>query len=167
MTADQRRYLHTTEARPAAIMFNVTRYLLLFLAIALAACSRNIQNKEAIEKAIWEYLNSKSAQTGLDMNAMTIEVTSMSFEKDSARAGVNFKLKSGDGGMKMEYALDRKGDQWVVRGLTGIGEGPHVPGSTAKAPGSSNPDAPALPPNHPKLDSPPQPAPELPARHQK
>jgi len=148
--------------KSVVIMFEVTRYFLLIAAIALAACSRNIQNKEAIEKAIWEYLNSKSAQTGLDMNAMTIEVTSMSFEKDSARAGVNFKLKSGDGGMKMEYALDRKGDQWVVRGLTGIGEGPHVPGSTATAPGSQ-----PLPPNHPKLDGPPQPAPELPARHQK
>src|SRR5205814_1695911 len=83
-------------------------YFIVFAAIALAACSRNIQNKEAIEKAIWEYLNSKSAQTGLDMNAMTIEVTSMSFEKDSARAGVNFKLKSGDGGMQMQYALNRE-----------------------------------------------------------
>jgi len=101
------------------------------------------------------------------MNAMTIEVTSMSFEKDQARAGVYFKLKSGDGGMQMQYALDRKGDQWVVRGLTGMGEGPHVPGSTATAPGSvpQGTSAPPLPPNHPKLDGPKQAAPELPRGH--
>jgi outer membrane murein-binding lipoprotein Lpp len=147
-------------------MLDVTRYLLLLAAVALAACSRNIQTKEAIERAVREYLNSKTAQTGLDMNAMTIEVTSMSFEKDQAQAGVYFKLKSGDGGMQMQYALDRKGDQWVVRGLTGVGSGPHAPGSTATAPGSApKGDTPPLPPNHPKLDGPKQTAPELPAGH--
>ena len=127
---------------------DVPRFSVFLAAIALAACSRNIQTKEAIERAVLDYLNSKQAQTGLDMNAMTIEVTSMSFEKDQARAAVYFKLKSGDGGMQMQYALDRKGDQWVVRGLTGIGKGPHVPGSTAIAPGAAVPE---LPKGHPPV----------------
>ena len=133
-------------------------YIVAFIAISLAGCSSNIQNKEAVEKALLTYLNSRQAQTGLDMNAMTVEITSMSFEKDQAQVGVYFKLKSAEGGMPMQYALDRKGDQWVVRGLTGMGSGPHVPGSTATPPGSSgqNPagqSPPPLPPNHPQVGS--------------
>ena len=124
----------------------------MLVVVVLAACSRpNLQTKEAVEKAVREYLSSRQAQTGLDMNAMTVEVTTMSFEKDQATAGVYFKLKSGDGGMQMQYALDRKGDQWVVRGLTGMGSGPHVPGSTATAPGAA-PERPGpLPAGHPQV----------------
>jgi hypothetical protein len=147
----------------------VKRIVLVLAVAALGACSRpNIQNKDAVEKAVRQYLMAKQAQTGLDMNAMDIEVTSMSFEKDQAKAGVYFKLKNGDGGMEMQYALDRKGDQWVVRGLTGLGSGPHVPGSTAKAPGSDGgSDAPAqapLPPNHPTIEGGAIPAGPLPGQ---
>ena len=87
----------------------------------------------------------------------------MTFDKDEARVGVYFKLKAGDGGMQMQYALDRKGNQLVVRGLTGVGPGPHGPGTSATAPGA----APALPPNHPKIDGngTPQPAGALPPGH--
>jgi hypothetical protein len=142
---------------------DVTRFTVAVVAIALAACSRNIQNKEAVQRAIMDYLNSRQAQTGLDMSVMTMEVNSMTFEKDQARAGVYFKLKSGEGGMEMQYALDRKGNQWVVRGLTGVGSGPHGPGTSATDPEAT----PALPPNHPKIDGHgnPQPAGGLPPGH--
>ena len=133
---------------PTGIMMIVTRFSLVLAALALAACSRNIQNKEAVRQAIVDYLNSRQAETGLDMNAMTVEVNTMTFDKDEARVGVYFKLKAGDGGMQMQYALDRKGNQWVVRGLTGMGS-PHVPGTSARAPG----DTPALPPEHPDVGS--------------
>jgi len=85
-------------------------------ALLLAACAqKNIENKDAIRQAVLEYLSSKQAQTGLDVSAMDVDVTAMAFERDTARATVLFKVKNGDGGMQMNYTLDRKGDKWVVR----------------------------------------------------
>lgn len=104
-------------------------------AVTLAACSRNVQTKEAIREAVVEYLTAKQSQTGLDMSAMSVEVVSVTFRQDSARATVAFNLKSGAGGMRMAYNLDRQGDTWVVR-------------SGSAAGGSAS----TLPPNHPPVD---------------
>ena len=144
----------------------------LTLAAVLAltcACSRNIQNKEAVKQAVVEYLNARQAKTGLDMSAMDVDVLGMSFEQNQAVATVYFKLKSGDGGMKLEYDLDRKSDHWVVRGIRSS-SGPH--GSDGTGPGADTGNAPSLPANHPQLDgtatqAPPltDPAAPLPAGH--
>jgi outer membrane murein-binding lipoprotein Lpp len=104
-------------------------------ALTIAGCSKNIQTKEAIRQAIVDYLAAKQGQTGLDMNAMNVEVVNLSFQADSARARVAFNLKNGGGGMEMSYDLERKGNQWVVRG-------------GGKAATTS---APSLPPNHPSI----------------
>ena len=56
---------------------------------------------------------------GLDMSAMDVNVGSVSFEKDVARASVSFVPKGmppGSGGMSMDYVLERKGDKWAVKG---------------------------------------------------
>jgi hypothetical protein len=108
------------------------------VALLLAACSRDIQNTNAIRDGVVDYLQARTAQTGLDVNMMAVEVTSVSFQRDEARATVFFRPKSGPstGGMQMNYVLDRKGDKWVVRGRTENGVNPH--GGT-----------PALPPGHP------------------
>jgi len=114
--------------------------------LVLAACARkNIENKEAIRQAVIDYLSSRQAKTGLDMSTMDVNVTAMAFERDTARATVEFRIKNGDAGMQMNYSLVRKGDQWVVqpRAENGQGHGVVLPGND-KAPGE-------LPPGHPSV----------------
>jgi hypothetical protein len=125
----------------------VKRYAPLLAALLLAACSKNIQTPEAVRSAVMEYLASRSTQTGLDMNAMQIEIGATTFEKDTAHVTVAISPKGnpGGGGMQMSYNLDRKGDKWVVRpGGTPHGMiAPQTPGTT--------PSGQALPPGHPPV----------------
>src|SRR4051812_37291556 len=111
---------HTAKLRQSAGpgMYNrgVKRVALVLAALLLAACARkNIENKEAIRTAVVEYLSSRQAQTGLDMSTMDVNVLAMTFERDTARASVEFRVKNSDAGMQLNYTLDRKGDKWVVQ----------------------------------------------------
>jgi hypothetical protein len=117
----------------------VQRLALLTAAMLIAACSRDIQNTEAVRQGVLDYLKARTAETGLDMNMMQVDVTSVSFQATEARATVSFKPKTGDSGgpMMMNYTLDRKGSKWVVRGRTENGVNPH---------GNQ-----ALPPDHPPV----------------
>ena len=138
--------------RRTCIIGGVKRFelaALLMVALLLAACARkNIENKDAIRQAVVEYLSSRQAQTGLDMSTMEIDVTAMAFERDTARATVAFRIKNSDAGMQLNYALDRKGDKWVVQARqdTGQGHGVVLPGND-KAPAE-------LPPGHPSIPAP-------------
>jgi len=116
----------------------------------LGACSHsNIQNPEAVKQAVLEYLNARAAQTGLNMDVMDLVVTSVTFQKDEAQTTILFKLKNtGQGGMSMNYTLDRKGDKWVVRGRQDNVASPHGGGAT---PGGTT----ELPPDHPSVGVPP------------
>ncbi|HEY7336048.1 MAG TPA: hypothetical protein VH639_14260 [Bryobacteraceae bacterium] len=118
------------------------RYAPLALALLLAACSKNIQNQEAVRSAVVDYLAARAPQTGLSMDSMTVEVANMSFEKDTARVTVSITPKGANGGgMQMTYNLDRKGDKWVVR-----------PGATPHGmPAPAAPSGQALPPGHPAV----------------
>jgi hypothetical protein len=121
--------------------------------LVLAACSRkNIENKEAIRQAVIEYLTSRQAQTGLDMSTMDVNVTAMTFERDTARATVAFKIKNSDAGMNLNYTLDRKGDKWVVQARqdNGKGHGVVLPEGSADDKAGSE----ALPPGHPAVPLP-------------
>ena len=121
--------------------------MLAVAALLLAACARkNIENKDAIRQAVIEYLNSRQAQTGLDVSTMDVNVTAMAFERDTARATVEFRVKNGDAGMNLNYTLDRKGDKWVVqpRPDAGQGHGVVLPGD-GKAPGELPAGHPAVP----------------------
>jgi hypothetical protein len=87
--------------------------------LILAACSKNIQNSEAVKEGVVDYLKQRAPTMGLDMSAMDVNVGSISFEKDIARANVSFVPKGmppGSGGMSMDYVLERKGDKWAVKG---------------------------------------------------
>ena len=87
--------------------------------LVLAACSKNIQNPEAVKEGVIDYLKQRAPTMGLDMSAMDVNVGSISFEKDTARANVSFVPKGmppGSGGMSMDYVLERKGDKWAVKG---------------------------------------------------
>ena len=124
---------------------------LLAMTLLLAACARkNIENQDAIRQAVIEYLNSRQAQTGLDMSTMDVNVTAMAFERDTARATVEFRVKGGDAGMQLNYTLDRKGDKWVVQARQDTGQGHGVvqpPGETgSSAPGQLPPGHPSIPP---------------------
>lgn len=118
----------------------------------LAACSSDIQNTEAVKQGVLDYLQARKAQTGLDVNSLKVDVTSVAFEKDQARATVSFQPKTGEssGPMLMNYVLDRKGNKWVVRGRTENGVNPHGAGSAMPP---SAPPSGALPPGHPPIGS--------------
>lgn len=121
----------------------------LALALLLAACEKDINNTEALRKSLTEYLNARAAQTGIDMSAMTIEITSAQFTQETARAAAAFKPKQGGEGMNLNYTFDRKGDTWVVRGsaaTAGKGHQEFFPGQEPAAGGAT-----ALPPNHPPV----------------
>ncbi len=65
-------------------------YCVLALLVAflfLGSCSKDIQNQEAVRQGVVDYLQQRSKQIGIDMNAMDVKVTSVSFEKDVAHAG--------------------------------------------------------------------------------
>ena len=118
-------FLKNTLAQPSALAiksaarrragFPIAWWVSLALCLLLAACSRkDIQNPEAVKQAVVEDLQARAAKTGLDLSAMTVEVPSVTFNKDEARAEVSFLPKGGAGGMQMPYTLARKGDKWVV-----------------------------------------------------
>lgn len=107
----------------------------------LAACGRNIQNKEAVKEGILAHLKTRS---DIDLTYMDVEVGNVSFRKGEADATVIFKVKGSrdaSSSMAIVYTLEEKGGSWAVKGRRSSGEGdPHGP---AKAPGQS------LPPGHP------------------
>ncbi len=111
----------------------------------LSACSRDIQNADAVRAGVIDYLTQNQSKIGLDPNSMQIDVTSVTFEKDQARATVAFRAKQGgdNAPMMIGYALDRKGNKWVVRGRLENGANPH---GTQPLPQGE------LPPGHPPVD---------------
>jgi hypothetical protein len=120
----------------------VRKYTIAMVAMLLAACSKDIQNSEAVKQGVIEYLQARKSQTGLDMSLMQVDVVSVSFEKDQARATVMFRPKSAAdaAGMQLPYTLKRKGNKWEVEPHSEGGANPHAAG-----------DGGALPPNHPAL----------------
>jgi hypothetical protein len=62
--------------------------------LALVSCSRNIQNEEAVKQGVLDYLRTRSSQLGLNMDAMKVDVTSVSFVGGTeAHATVAFTAK--------------------------------------------------------------------------
>ena len=137
----------------ACIIGEVKRIALFTAALLLAACARkNIENKDAVRQAVVEYLSARQAQTGLDMSTMDVNVLAMTFERDTARATVEFRVKNSDAGMQLNYTLDRKGDKWVVQARQDAGQGHGVvlpPGDAGKPSGE-------LPPGHPSIPASPK-----------
>ena len=137
--------------------------LLVAAATLLAGCNREINNKEAVRQGVVEYLTKRTSQTGLDMNLMNVEVTTVSFQNNEAHATIAFKPKGQEGagaaaGMTMNYVLERRGDKWVVKGRQESGMSPH---GGSPAPGNAMPQGDAtggIPPNHPPVEGakPPQ-----------
>jgi hypothetical protein len=119
-----------------SIIGNVKLTACLLGGLLLSACSRNIQNPEAVRQGVVDYLNQRKAQTGLDMTSMDIVVTSVAFEKDQAHATLSFRPKGAANGMTMNYTLEQKGSQWVVKGRADSGPNAHGAGGMPPAGGA-------------------------------
>ena len=109
---------------------------------SLAACTKDIQNSDAVRSSIVDYLKARQEKTGLNMDMMNVDVSSVTFTSggNEAHANVMFTPKAGGAGMQMPYTLDRKSDKWVVRPHADGGENPH---------GAAG--LPSLPPSHPPV----------------
>jgi hypothetical protein len=138
----------------------VRKYTIAAVAMLLAACSKDIQNSDAVKQGVIDYLQERKSQTGLDMGLMQVDVLSVSFEKDQARATIMFRPKNGPDaqGMKLPYTLKRKGDKWVVEPHEGGGN-PHEgggglpPNHPSMGEGTPPPSGQGMPPGHPPVGS--------------
>jgi hypothetical protein len=117
----------------------------------LAACTKDIQNADAVKQGVVDYLQQRKSQTGLDMNLMQVDVASVTFDKNQAHAVVSFRPKnSADApGMQMPYTLNREGNKWVVVPTKETGGNPH--GGAGMPPGSMPGTMQGMPPGHPAM----------------
>jgi hypothetical protein len=131
--------LYNQKVRTASVSFAVL--------MLLAACGRRIDTPEAVRQGVLDYLTTRS---NLNMTAMNVDVTAVSFRQDEADATVSFTAKGSPAakGMAIHYTLARKGGKWVVKDKAESGGNPHG------APGAAGSGAPgavegSLPPGHP------------------
>jgi hypothetical protein len=115
--------------------------------VLFAACGRGIDTTEAVRQGVLDYLATRS---NLNIAAMNVDVTAVSFRQDDADATVSFTPKGGapGKGMAMHYNLTRKSGKWVVKERAETGANPH--GADGAASG-------ALPPGHPPAGGSPAP----------
>ncbi len=110
----------------------------------LCACKKDIQNEQAVRQGIMNYLAKRS-----DLTSMDVTISSVSFRQNEADATVHFQAKNSNApgtSMDFSYVLERKGNEWVVKGKTGANAS-HGAGGM---PGSGG----ALPPGHPTIPPP-------------
>lgn len=127
---------------------------LIVVAAALVAisCSKDIQNSDAVKQGVMDYLRANKDKTGLNIDAMQVEVRQVSFQRDEAHAGVTVTPKGiPGGGMQLTYVLTRSGNKWVVKGRTENGANPHGGDMQQLSPGSPQGVPQGLPPNHPAV----------------
>jgi len=121
----------------------------------LSGCKRDIRDTGAVRQGVLAYLSKRS-----DLLSMDVSVTNVIYRQDEATATVHFQAKGSNtpgSGMDMRYVLERKGNEWVVKGRAG-GD---AHGASA-APGMSSPHGSpdsigampqTLPPGHPAVPS--------------
>jgi hypothetical protein len=143
---------------------------LLCAALLLAGCKRAPENKEAIRQAVADHVTKNA---GIDMNQIELEVGDVKFEGNEATAPVRFKPKGApEQGMSISYTLERRGDQWVVKGKGAGHGGGAMGGGSMGSPMGAGPGASGaeksgeMPAGHPPVNSPGgAPKGELPAGH--
>lgn len=111
--------------------------------LAAAGCSRGVENKEAVRRAIVAHL----AERGMNVGSMQVEVVSVTFRGEEADAVVSFAAKGVEGqAMTMNYTLARRADGWTVKSRSEAGSVPH--GAAGQAP-----EGVTMPPGHPNVGS--------------
>jgi len=124
--------------------------------LAGAACKRSIDNQEAVRQAVIDYLSKRS---NLNVSAMNVDVTSVTFRSNEADAIVAITARGATPGqpMSMRYTLERQGDHWAVKGKADAGGSPHGAGAANPHGAAEPPAAGELPPGHPAVNPPPKP----------
>ena len=74
---------------------------------SLAACTKDIQNSDAVRSSIVDYLKARQEKTGLNMDMMNVDVSSVTFTSggNEAHANVMFTPKAGGAGMQMQVPM--------------------------------------------------------------
>ena len=122
--------------------------------ILASGCKRNIQNTDEVRKGVLAYFSKRS-----DLLSMDVSVTNVVYHDNEATATVHLQAKgttAPGSGMEMRYVLERKGNEWVVKGRAGgdthgagMGAPPQQPegGSIGAMPQTLPPGHPAVSPN--------------------
>ena len=107
--------------------------------MALAGCHSAMENKEAVQRGIWDRLKA----TGFTPETMDVDVTNVEFHGNKADAQVEIRPKGAthDAGMKMSYGLEARDGRWVV-----VSHADSTGAHGGAVPGSPNPHAGAMPP---------------------
>ena len=119
----------------------------------LSGCKRDIQSTDAVRQGVLTYLAKRS-----DLLSMDVSVTNVAYRQDEETATVHFQAKGSNtpgSGMDMRYVLERKGNEWVVKGRAGGdahgASAPQGMGSPHTAPDSIGAMPQTLPPGHPPV----------------
>lgn len=113
------------------------------------ACKSKTDEKDAIRAGVIKHL---AALNMLDMNKMDVNVTQATVNGNQAQAQVEIRARGGDSSsnaMQIGYALEKRGEEWVVLKSTGMGGGMQHPGPGEAPPAGSTPGA--MPPGHPNV----------------
>ena len=129
------------------------------LSIALlSGCKKDIKNDDAVRQGIMNYLSKRP-----DLLSMDVNVTSVAYRQDEATAVVKFQAKGNNSpgaSMTMQYVMERKGNEWNVKGRAGANEhGANglpqeapASGSIGAMPNTAMPNT-TMPPGHPAVGS--------------
>ena len=105
-----------------------------------------------MRQGVVEHLKARK-NLDLDLSAMQVEVTAVSFRENEADATISFVPKGASPaqGMSMKYTLVRNGSAWQVKQKAEATGNPHSGGPAA--PPAALPGGTALPPGHPPMPS--------------
>lgn len=124
---------------------------LILLLAALAGCKKADKDQNAIRAALRDHL---STRPSINISAMDMDVKKVTIDGNQAQAEVEFRAKQGGGAVTVTYALERRGDSWVVKASQTPGGMTHPGVGTDASPTGAQPGT--LPPGHPPLSSPPK-----------
>ena len=124
--------------------------LLGVIALFAVACKSKTDEKEAIRAGVIKHL---AALNMLNLNNMDVNVTQATVNGNQAQAQVEIRAKGGDpaagNAMQIGYAMEKRGEEWVVVKSTGMGGGMQHPGPGEAPPAGTGTGA--MPPGHPNV----------------
>ena len=113
------------------------------------ACNSKTDDREAIRAGVIKHL---VALNMLNLNNMDVNVTQATVSGNQAQAQVEIRAKGGDSSrnaMRIGYAMEKRGEEWVVLKSTGMGGGMQHPGPGEAPPAGAARGA--MPPGHPNV----------------
>ena len=102
---------------PAGYNLRVRTVCVALAMLSLAACSRGLDDKEAVRQGVIDHLAARQ----FNMPGMSVELKSVKFDGDHADAVVSIAPKDAPAGagMTLPYKLERREGKWVVIGGSG------------------------------------------------